>query len=779
MKNCTILAVVCLFFVSIFPPLFAQSSPLSIVPIPAQMSVGTGNFIISPRTQIVVPNADPAFRRVAQLFADRLRIDGTKVAVIDLNNSKSITNTIVFIKTDTEGLGTEGYRLNVSPTQIIISTATPNGAFYAVQTLFQLLPSDVYNLKPIKSMGGWKIPCVNIEDEPRFEYRGLMLDVSRHFFPTWFIKEYIDVLAMHKMNRFHWHLTDDQGWRIEIKKYPKLTEIGAYRSETLIGHYRNNPKKYDGTRYGGFYTQAEIRDVVKYATDRFVTIIPEIEMPGHSVAVLAAYPELSCDTSKTYEVARYWGVHKDVLCPSEKTFSFLEDVLTEVFELFPSKTIHIGGDECPKDAWKKSDFCQNLMKKEGLKDEDELQSYFIKRMEKFINSKGRRIIGWDEILEGGLAPNAAVMSWRGVKGGIEAAKEKHEVVMSPTTYCYLDYYQANPDTEPLAIGGLLTLEKVYSYDPIPTELSADEAKYIRGVQGNVWTEYIASPSYAEYMSFPRGLAIAEIGWSPKSRRDYTDFTKRLTTHFKRLDKINVNYAQKLFSVKMALNAEKTPPSVILTTATDNVEMRYTTDGSEPRANSNLYTKPVIIGQTSTVRAAVFQNGVRKSDVSEERFFVHPTLGKKYTFKSPPTKTYESGNMGLTNGQIGNLKDDNQWVGFESKDAEVIFDLGTPTPLSKIRLNFLNKPNSWVFLPDFVTVAVSEDGEEWRDIDRVDYEISRDFQKAFIREARLNVSEYTKPKRYVKILAKNIGVCPKGHAGEGKPAWVFLDEIMIE
>ena len=387
----------------------------------------------------------------------------------------------------------------------------------------------------------WEIPGVEIQDEPRYPYRGMMLDVGRYFFPPEFVKRFIDLMALHKMNYFHWHLTEDQGWRIQINKYPRLTEIGAFRDESVVGHLRDKPLKFDGQRYGGFYTQEEIREVVEYAKARHITVIPEIEMPGHSLGALASYPELGC-TGGPYEVAKRWGVQDDVYCAGkEETFQFLEDVLTEVMDLFPGKYIHIGGDESPKIRWEECPHCQARIKEEGLKDEHELQSYFIKRIEKFLNENNRKLIGWDEILEGGLAPEATVMSWRGTEGGIKAAKELHDVIMTPTTYCYLDYYQGPREDEPLAIGGFLPLSKVYSYDPTPAELNEIESKHILGVQGNVWTEYIKTAEYAEYMTFPRACAIAEIGWSQKDAKNYEDFLHRLDIHLKRLTIMGVNY----------------------------------------------------------------------------------------------------------------------------------------------------------------------------------------------------------------------------------------------
>jgi hexosaminidase len=752
--------------------------PLSIVPQPAQLTRLDGQFSITNRTQIVVPNGESGVKRVAQLLAERLKLDGTKVAIVDLNAAKTTSNVIYFIKTTKNDVGTEGYKLTVSPQQINIYAATDQGAFYALQTLFQLLQNEVYAPKNIRKIN-WKVPCVDIEDQPRYSYRGLHLDVARHFFPVSFVKKYIDLLALHKMNTFHWHLTDDQGWRIEIKKYPKLTEIGGFRRETLIGHYSASPQKFDGQRYGGFYTQSEIKEVVAYAAARFVTIIPEIEMPGHALAALSAYPELSCDSTKTYEAAREWGVFDDVFCPSETTFNFLQDVLSEVADLFPAKYIHIGGDECPKTAWKKSAFCQALIKKEGLKDEEELQSYFINRIEKFVKSKGKRIIGWDEILEGGLAPDATVMSWRGTEGGIAAAKQDHDVVMTPGTHCYLDHYQAEPETEPVAIGGLTTLEKIYSYEPTPAVLTDAQAKHILGAQGNVWTEYMATSDYVEYMVFPRAIALSEVLWSPKSKRDYTDFIERLQPHLKRLDRLNVTYAKRLFDVKSALKVGNSAPSVSLTSAARTGDIRYSIDGNEPNINSKVYTQPIGIDKVTTVKSLVFQNGKAVGKSTTAVFFPHSSIGTKYTLKDEPKNTYESGAMGLTNGVRGTEKSYGQWTGFEGKDLEMTIDFGAPRPFQEIKIQFLNKPSAWIFLPDFVTVSVSNDGTNWLDIDRADFAHNRSIKTTSIREAKLRFSEYTKPKRYVKIYAKNIGVCPKGHPGEGNTAWLFADEIIID
>ncbi|MBN8822057.1 MULTISPECIES: beta-N-acetylhexosaminidase [unclassified Spirosoma] len=516
--------------------LYAQKATYAIIPKPVRLEERNGSYTLPAKPTISIQSTNPEVRQIAQMLADQLgKSTGRATSVI---TGKASTG-IAFVQTKDAVLGAEGYTLTVSPKQILISAAQPQGFFYGVQSLMQLMPAAVFS--PTKAEGvAWTVPACLVEDQPRYGYRGSMLDVGRHFYPVSFIKKYIDLLALHKMNVFHWHLTEDQGWRIEIKKYPELTRFASIRPRSMVGHYRD--RKYSDKPYGGFYSQDDVREVVKYAKERFITVIPEIEMPGHSVAVLSVYPELGANPDRVIPVTGTWGVHDQVLFPREETFTFLENVLTEIMDLFPSQYIHIGGDECPKTEWKQSKFCQELMKKEGLKDEHELQSYFIRRIDKFVTSKGRRIIGWDEILEGGLSPNATVMSWRGVNGGIAAARQNHDVIMSPTTYCYLDYYQTDPKTQPVAIGGLLPLEKVYSFNPSVTDsLTADQAKHVLGVQANIWSEYMPTTHYVEYMAYPRLLAVAETAWTPGEAKNVDDFKQRLEAHKKRLDYLKVNY----------------------------------------------------------------------------------------------------------------------------------------------------------------------------------------------------------------------------------------------
>jgi hexosaminidase len=504
---------------------FAQST-LPIIPQPVSVEQHRGSYKLEKTIGIFSIDSEVAGYLQAYLIEQ-----GYKTTTATLRKANVV---VTLFKPDT--LLPEGYHvLTINKNGVGIHAVSGTGLFYGVQTLIQLMALSEKNT----------LPYVSITDYPRFTWRGLHLDVCRHFFPVSFIKKYIDVMAHYKLNKFHWHLTEDQGWRIEIKKYPKLQEVAAYRKETLIGHYSNQPHQFDGKKYGGYYTQEEIREVVEYAGQRHITVVPEIEMPGHSLAALSAYPHLGC-TGGPYEAATKWGVFNDVYCAGkESTFTFLQDVLDEVMSLFPSEYIHVGGDECPKERWKKCEHCQKRMRNEKLKDEHELQSYFIQRIEKYLNSKGRKLIGWDEILEGGLAPNATVMSWRGESGGIAAAKSGHNVVMSPGFALYFDHYQARTENEPVAIGGFTPLRKVYEYDPTPPSLNSEEAQHILGAQANVWTEYIPTTEHVEYMVYPRALALAEVVWSPRETRNWDNFYERVNKHLSLLASWKVNYRKPL------------------------------------------------------------------------------------------------------------------------------------------------------------------------------------------------------------------------------------------
>ena len=526
------------------------SAQVSIIPQPKQISypVNKGNFILNSETELVTQHA--GLQSSVDFLNNYLQTNfGFKLRQVKSAGSNANAIYLRYKKNSKNKPG--AYNLAVKNRRIELTAGSDEGVFYAVQSLIQLLP--------VVKTAEVNVPFVYVEDEPRFAYRGMHLDVSRHFFPAAFVKKYIDYIAMHKMNYFHWHLTDDQGWRIEIKKYPKLTEIGGFRNGTITGHFPGDGN--DGKNHGGFYTQQEIKEIVTYAAKRYITIIPEIEMPGHASAAIAAYPELSCfpdeDTAlpkgtiwsgsqKGKQVQQTWGVFNDVFSPTETTFNFLQDVIDEVVPLFPGKYIHIGGDESPKDNWKRSAFCQQLIKQRGLKDEHGLQSYFVQRMEKYINGKGKQIIGWDEILEGGLAPNATVMSWRGEEGGVEAARLKHQVIMTPGGFVYFDHSQSRLD-DSLTIGGYTTIQKVYAYEPVPKELEAADQKYILGAQANLWTEYITNTTKVQYQIFPRMAALSEVLWSQKSLRNWADFESRLKQQLARYELWQYSYSKAVLS----------------------------------------------------------------------------------------------------------------------------------------------------------------------------------------------------------------------------------------
>ncbi|MFA3784221.1 beta-N-acetylhexosaminidase [Melioribacteraceae bacterium 4301-Me] len=519
---------------------------LPIVPYPSQIISSDGNFVFNQQTRIIYDFENKKQSSIADYLATTLKKSTGYPFEFekDTNNVKS--NYISFNYIKDEQLGQEGYELTISPSKILIEANEDAGLFYAVQTLLQLLPPEVYSNTKVNNVN-WSVKCLHVRDLPRYKWRGMHLDVARHFFPKEFIKTYLDILAMHKINIFHWHLTDDQGWRIEIKKYPKLTSVGAWRvdRENQEWNKREPAKPGEKATYGGYYTQDDIKEIVEYAKDRFITIVPEIEMPAHAMAALAAYPQFSC-TGGPFQVpvGQYWPITNIFCAGNDSTFIFLQNVLDEVIKLFPGKYIHVGGDEADKSEWKKCPKCQARIKSEHLKDEAELQSYFMKRIEKFLISRGKKLIGWDEILEGGLAPEATVMSWRGIKGGIEAARSGHDVVMTPTTFCYFDYYQGDPETEPKAIGGNLPLEKVYSFEPTPTDsLTEDQSKHILGGQANLWTEYVPTPSHAEYMLLPRLAALAEDVWTPKELKNYKSFLFRVNELVKKYEQLGWNYSK--------------------------------------------------------------------------------------------------------------------------------------------------------------------------------------------------------------------------------------------
>ncbi len=566
-----------------------------ILPRPVAVKLLAGTFALNDQTRIVA--GDRESRKVAGLLNDfLLKQNGLHLRITD--NPPKRENFISFSQAGSRSLPAEGYRLVVAPKSIRV-TGQPAGLFYGMQSLTQLLP-----LGPQPTI---ELPDLDITDYPRFGYRGVLLDVGRHFFSVTYLKKLLDLAAQYKINRFHWHLTDDEGWRIEIKKYPRLTDVSSHSKDPPTA--QGSLSLGDEAPHGEYYTQEQIKDIVAYAQARFITVVPEIEMPGHSGAAVTAYPQLAC----TY------SVHANVLCPKEETFTFLQNVLSEVAALFPGRYVHIGGDEVQKDSWRESAEAQAIMKREGLKDEEQLQSYFVQRIERFLRTKGKLTVGWDEILEGGLAPNAIVMSWRGEGGGVEAARQKHKVIMTPSDYCYFDYNQGDPKREPASIGGFTPLEKVYGYDPIPKELKGSEREYILGAQASVWTEYISTPEYLEYMLFPRLLAFSEVVWSPIAGNDYDDFRRRLAYHFGRLEKQDVHFRiPEPDGLKDFYTTTDDHVLVELSSLVPAARIYYTLDGSQPTDNSSRYQTPLQIplhlNQKSILNLVVVAPGGRRSVV---------------------------------------------------------------------------------------------------------------------------------------------------------------------
>ncbi len=607
MKQKKVIFLTLLVTILVFTGFSSPENNISVTPVPVSLKSGHGSFTLNSSAIITWKGGDGA-SATASFLAAMLR-PATGYTLVTAEGSGGA----IVLSIDTKKTWKpEEYNLKVTKRKITITAGTSDGLFRGIQTLRQLFPPDIESDTRLESIL-WKVPCVTINDYPRFSWRGMHLDVSRHFFDVNFVKRYIDLIAMHKMNVFHWHLVDDQGWRIEIKKYPKLTEVGAWRVNKEYDPWSGREAQQPGevADFGGFYTQEQIKEIVAYAAERHITVVPEIEMPAHVSAALAAYPEYSCTGGPfTVPTGGVWPI-TDIYCAGkEETFKFIEDVLTEVMALFPSEYIHVGGDEATKTEWKKCPLCQARIKNEGLKDEFELQSYFMKRIERFISANGRKMIGWDEILEGGLAPGAAVMSWRGFEGGIEAARSGHNVVMSPVSHCYFDYYQGDPATEPRAFGGYTTLKKVYSFEPVPSDLSPEEAKYVIGGQANLWTEMIASDSHAEYMVLPRMTALSEVLWSPAEKRNWEDFNRRLNTLKKHFDIMGLCYSNGSYRIDINTSFNETNNSAVIDLLSEQIspEIHYTLDNTTPTNASPLFTKPLTINTKTTIKAAIFIDG---------------------------------------------------------------------------------------------------------------------------------------------------------------------------
>ena len=749
-----------------------QQANYEVIPLPQEIKITTGNFVLNDRTSIVYPKDNKEMQQNANLLAEYIQqMSGKKLKVTD----EPVTSNAIILATGLNADNAEAYQLKVTQDNVTITGTSEAGTFYGIQTLRKSLP--------ITNKGDISLPAAEINDYPRFSYRGVHLDVSRHFFPADSVKHFIDMMALHNINRLHWHLTDDQGWRIEIKKRPELTTIGSKRSETVIGH---NSGEYDGIPYRGFYTQDEAREIVKYAKERHITVIPEIDLPGHMQAALAAYPELGC-TGGPYEVWKMWGVSEDVLCAgNDKTLTFIEDVLNEIVDIFPSEYIHVGGDECPKVRWKKCPKCQARIKELGLKAdkghtaEQRLQSYIINYAEQFLNGKGRQIIGWEEILEGGLAPNATVMSWRGIEGGIEAVKHKHDAIMTPSSFLYFDYYQTmDTDNEPPAIGGYVPLEKVYSYEPVPQILTPEEAKHIVGVQANLWTEYTPTYSQVEYMELPRMAALSEIQWTMPKKKEYADFLKRLPGLIAVYDINQYNYAKHIFQVKSQYipDTEANVLNVVLSTI-DNTPVYYTLDGSEPTASSNIYTDTLKIGQSCTLKAITIRpNGssaVLKEDIKFNKATMQPItmqqpINEKYKFEGK--NTLIDGLAGSRNYRTG------RWIAFYQNDLEAVIDLQQETPISKAWVRTYVEIGEEILDLRELSVAVSNDGKEYKEVKSEVYPAVSKEDKNGIYTHELSFDRVQA--RYVKITARPEYNIPAWHWGKGRPAFIFVDEIGLE
>ena len=754
---------------------------LRVIPRVEQYTSAAGSFTINSTTQVVVLIEGSTVPFPADWFVKQLRLVTGFPLKARADRKAPGANSIAFEYVREDEFGKEGYALDVKPSLVRIRANSDAGHLYAVQTLLQLLPEVVFSAHPVSGVA-WSIPGLNISDRPRFPWRGMHLDVSRHFFPAGFVRTVIDLLAKHKMNTFHWHLTDDQGWRVEIKKYPKLTAVGAWRADrTGIDWGLCEPQRSgEKATYGGFYTQKEIKEIVKYAQLRNVTIVPEIEMPAHTTAALAAYPQYSCTGGPfTVTTGALWPI-TDIYCAgNDSTFTFLEDVLTEVMDLFPGTFIHIGGDEADKANWKKCPKCQARIRQEGLKNEGELQSYFIRRIARFVASKNRRAIGWDEILEGGLAPEAAVMSWRGMDGGLAAAGMGHDVVMAPGSHCYFDSYQGRPEFEPQAGGGYLPLRTVYAFEPVPDELTPEQAVHVLGGQACLWTEHVTEPRHAEYMILPRLAAMAEALWTPRGRRNSENFFSRIESQLARYEAAGHAYAKSLFAVSMSsvLDTAKRQIRVALFNESAKAPMHYTLDGSEPTARSTVYNGPFVTDRSLEIRAVSVRDGKLLGAPTTHSVYVHKAVAKPVALTHPYQKYTGGGTYALTNGMRGSKSyGDGNWQGFEQDDLDATIDLGEVVSVSRLSVHFLQDHNAWIFAPTDVRYEVSEDGKAFTTVGSYTLQAPATAQQSSIVELAKPVDVRA---RYIRVHARNLGTCPSWHVGAGGKAWLFVDEIEVE
>ena len=750
-----------------------QSADYRVVPLPNEITPMEGKaFTLDNRVKILYPEGDADMQRNAGFLAGYVLESTGKTLAVEAGATGSHA---IVLRLGLQTENPEAYLLEVNEDQVTITGSSAAGVFYGIQTLRKSLP--------VAKDAQVVLPPVRVNDAPRFAYRGMMLDVCRHFFSLDSVKRYIDMLALHNINRFHWHLTDDQGWRIEIKKYPQLTQIGSQRKETVIGR---NSGKYDGIPYGGYYTQEEAREIVAYAKDRYITVIPEFEMPGHMQGVLAAFPELGC-TGGPYDVWTQWGVSEDVICAgNDKSLELIKDVLAELIEIFPSEYIHVGGDECPKTRWEKCPKCQAKIRQLGLKDDKEhtaeqrLQSYIITEAEKFLNAHGRKIIGWDEILEGGVAPNATVMAWRGAGEGVKAAKMRHDVIMVPTTYFYFDYYQTNIlDEEPLAIGGYVPIEKVYSFEPYQKELTAEENKHIIGLQANLWTEYITSFRHVEYMVLPRMAALSEIQWTQPQFKDYGDFLERMPKMFDIYDIYGYNYARHLFDVKANFLPDTVAGTLTVTLSTlDGANIHYTLDGTKPSANSPKYTGPLTLKENCTFKAAAIRPA-GSSRVYTAEINLNKASLKPIALLQPLKAPYIfNGALNLVDGLTGDANyKTGRWIAFYGNDMEAVIDFKQPTEISSVEIHTCVEKGDWVFDARGFSVAVSDDGKNFTAVASEDYPVATPDSPNGVLAHKLTFEP--RNARYLKVVALSERRIPDWHTGKGYTGFLFVDEIVVE
>ena len=750
---------------------------INVVPYPNEVEVKSGEFCVAGAGVKYDAAADERAKALIEAFAQQLSlVTGAESAVSEDNGE------IAFIL-DAE-MPHEAYTLNVTKKGVEVKASGLNGFNYAIQTIKQMLPVEVFG-KAAAADKEWTLPCVKINDAPRFGYRGLHMDVSRHFFDMDEVKRYLDIMEVHKLNTLHWHITDDQGWRLEIKKYPRLTEVGAVRKQTLVGHLFDS-EVYDGTPYGEgcYFTQDQVKEILDYAAGKGITVIPEIDLPGHMLAALAAYPELGC-TGGPYDVWGKWGVADDVLCVGkEKTMQFLEDVLTEVCELFPAEYVHIGGDECPKVRWEKCPHCQAKIAELGLKDDDRfqaehyLQGYVTSRMEKFLAEKGKKLIGWDEILEGELAPNATVMSWRGVAGGLQAVRMGHDAIMTPNTFFYLDYYQSlDKENEPLAIGGYLPVEKCYSYEPTVEGMTEEEKAHILGVQANLWTEYIATPDHLHYMLLPRLAALAEVQWCQPEVKSWERFLDSADEFCGIYDIMGYKYGDHLFHTRGVCETGD-GVSVVLE-AQGETPIRYTLDGSEPTADSPLYTEPIKITESCTLKARSERGGQMSGRTFEKSFTAHKAMGRPVEIitATHPNYTFNCPDL-LTDGLVGEGPyNSGDFAGWYNQPFEVVADMGG-AEYSEVTLSTIVFKYDWIMNPTSFTILTSEDGENFTEVAHMDIECVGQMDDANgCQDYTLTFGQTSA--KYLKVIAGCCTSLPEWHPGAGHPAFLFVDEVIVK